>query len=124
MYTWICVTCGKVMQAERKADIRKTCGGLCLEQYTRAKGGHRPIFTRPVNRDLHPDGVDYLIAGIVKQASQDVLRYSPANEIRQDAERFFLSDYFRALTDMDGKEILHKLHYIYNERRKKRRAQV
>lgn len=124
MYTCICATCGKVTQVNTVNQIRKTCGGLCLEQYNRVKGGHRPIFTRPANRDLHPDGVNYLIEGIVKQASQDVLRYSPANEIRQDAERFFRSEYFTAMTDMDGAEVLRKLHCIYNMRREKRSAKA
>ena len=36
-------------------------------------------------------------------------RYDPAKQMREECERFFLSDWFEALTSVDGSVILRKL---------------
>lgn len=122
MYTFKCATCGKEMQTTRKEKMRRTCGAACLEQYYRIRKGNQTFLTRPANRDLHPDGMVRLVAAIVAAARSDVLRYSPETQVRQDAERFFLSDYFTGLTDMDGKAVLDQLRRIYDKRHKQKRS--
>lgn len=36
-------------------------------------------------------------------------RYEPAKQMKEECERFFRSDWFEALTDVDGRIILKKL---------------
>ncbi len=36
-------------------------------------------------------------------------RYDPAKQVRDECERFFRSDWFEALTEVDGRIILRKL---------------
>ena len=36
-------------------------------------------------------------------------RYDPAKQMKEECERFFRSDWFEALTDVDGRIILKKL---------------
>lgn len=69
---------------------------------------------------IHPDGLNKLICAIVRQAKDDVMNFSPSNPIRQDAENFFLSEYFEYLTNLDGWEILDRLTRKYDERQQRK----
>ena len=70
---------------------------------------------------MSSEGFFHLVSAIVSQAKADVLLNSPESFVRQDAERFFLSDYFETLTGLDGFEILCKLQDIYEEKQRKKK---
>lgn len=128
MHEYACAMCGRKMAVQAKADIRKFCGKVCYGRFLNRKR-EREVDDVPMPRliDIHPDGYDALVCAIIRQAREDVLKYSASNHIRQDAEDFFLSEYFEQLTDLDGFEILYKLTEIYNERQRqkvKRKARV
>ena len=65
------------------------------------------------------DGYENLANAIVLQAVKDWRsavrqlhkrpRYAPARQMRDACERFFLSDWFEALTSVDGSMIMRKL---------------
>ena len=65
------------------------------------------------------ENLDALVRGIVRQAAYDwrsamaILSREPdcgqADRTRKECERFFLSDYFHALTGLDGTMILNRL---------------
>lgn len=67
-----------------------------------------------------PQGAANLIKAIIRQASNDVLRLPPSSLSRQDAIRFFRSDYFVSLTGLEGEPILRHLLAEYEEKRKKK----
>lgn len=60
-----------------------------------------------------------LAHGIILQAVKDYRtarhklkqnpRYEPARAMKRECERFFRSDWFSVLTDLDGEELIHRL---------------
>lgn len=120
MYEYTCARCGKKMTAKSKIDIRMYCGKRCYGESLQQKFEREFSCTMPRLTDIHPDSYDSLVCAIVRQAREDVLHYSPDNLYRQDAEDFFLSDYFAMLTALDGFEILYQLTEIYNERQRRK----
>lgn len=121
MYEYTCAMCGKPMFAKTKVELRRFCGKTCYGRFMNRKREREADIPMPRLTDIHPDGYDALVCAIVKQAREDVLSYSPNNHIRQDAEDFFLSEWFAQLADdLDGFEILYKLTEIYNERQRRK----
>lgn len=119
MYEYTCAMCGKQMFAKTKLEIRRFCGKTCYGRFLNRKREREMDIPMPRLTDIHPEGYDALVFAIVKQAREDVLGYSPNNFYRQDAEDFFLSEWFEQLTDVDGFELLYRLTEIYNERQQK-----
>lgn len=76
-------------------------------------------YTRLTAKDLHPDGIQNLKEAIVARAADDwrsavnaQKRGNTLNEYRRsraEVEQFFLSDWFYALTGLDGKYIIRQL---------------
>lgn len=121
MYEYTCAMCGKTVVTQSKHDVRMFCSKKCYGQFVHLKREREADVPMPRLTDIHPDGYDALVCAIIKQAREDVLSYSPNNHIRQEAEDFFLSDWFAQLTDdLDGFEILYKLTEIYNERQRRK----
>lgn len=74
------------------------------------------------HREIDPDGVQYLIQAIVDRAVKDYFRTANSAAMRQDAQRFFLSEWFEQLTGFDGKTVLRHLIQKHNKRHRRKRG--
>lgn len=74
--------------------------------------------------DICQQGAQNLLEAMIRQAAWDVMHNKPGSYIRIDAEIFFSSAWFEALTGFDGKQILKKLQAEYDKKHppKERRA--
>lgn len=126
MYECKCKMCGAVMVARTQHQLRSFCGKKCYGAYNHLKANDRKLEVldqdQPRSRYIHPAGYENLVCAIVRQAREDVLSFAPTNLIRQDAEDFFLSEYFEQLTNLDGFEILYRLTEKYNEKHKRKKG--
>lgn len=124
MYEFTCAMCGKQVSVLKRSKIRKFCGKKCYGASLRTRtykcNDDEPVM--PPRTHIHPAGYDNLLRAIVRQAREDVMNYKPDNWIRQDAEHFFLSEYFEQLTNLDGFKILYKLNEMYEARQKQKGA--
>jgi len=59
--------------------------------------------------NITDEGYIALVEAIVSRAGADVKNFKPGTQIRVSAEKFFESDYFSALTGLDGETILRDL---------------
>ena len=75
---------------------------------------------KTMGRDICDEGACNLIRAIVNSAKNDVLRCSPVSEVRKDAERFFRSRWFEALTGFSGIPMLRQLQAEYDRKHKKK----
>lgn len=126
MYEYTCKMCGAPMVARTIHDRRSFCGKKCYGAFNRLKWDERKMSLLGLDQQrskyIHPNGYNNLVRAIVRQAREDVMSHKPDNWIRQDAENFFLSDYFEQLTNLDGFEILYKLSQMYEEKHQKKGA--
>lgn len=121
MYETKCGMCGAPIVYQYQWQSKRFCGKKCLGQFLHQKRDREVCdWKQPRSRYIHPDGYSNLVCAIVKQAKDDVMSYAPTNPIRQDAEDFFLSEFFEALTNLDGFEILDRLTQKYDERQRKK----
>ena len=120
-----CKWCGKLMQFKPNERVKTHCSIQCHQSQREAlynADDNGPKLPRLDKNDVSDAGVVALIEGIVAQAGEDVLRYSPGTQIRQEAEAFFLSDEFAYMTNLDGFDILCKLWDKYDEKQRKKEA--
>lgn len=115
MFEFTCVGCGKVVQLDEPVRERKFCSKKCYGAYLKGRKAKEIAVTRP-SRFICEKGLTNLIAGICNRAAVDFLASAPGTWMHEDAARFFRSDYFAGLTDMDGDEVIAKL----NEKRRRR----
>lgn len=119
MYAFVCKMCGRTKTVEAKSGIRQFCSRACWGKSLNIK---REKALQPVGyeriKDIDDDGLTNLVLAIVAQAKADVLMFSPKNEIRQDAEEFFLGGYFDAMTGLDGYDVLCRLTDEYEEKQR------
>lgn len=71
-------------------------------------------------KDICDEGAINLIQAIVNRAGNDVLHSAPGSEMRKQAEEFFLSDWFQAITGLDGAAVLKPLQAEYDRKHKKK----
>ena len=65
----------------------------------------------PKSKDLYTDGVVELIGNVVTSAAKDY-RYALKKGLenrKKECERFFLSEYFHVLTNLDGQAVIDKI---------------
>lgn len=120
MYKRECKECGKPMVFEKTLYIRTFCSKKCYDahRWKMHKGENDGPDMPPLDVDkISDEGFTALVAAIVQRASEDVKKFSPGSLYRVDAEKFFLSEHFSALTGMDGKTVLQNL---LKEREKKK----
>lgn len=60
-------------------------------------------------QELDTMGCLHLLEAMVRQASQDYLKFPVDSKVHKDAEEFFKSQYFFNLTGHDGRIILKRL---------------
>lgn len=116
-----CAWCGKQMCFKLGSDITKFCSPLCYRLH------REKLFTKeddgppmpPLEADkITDEGYVALVKAIVNRASQDVTKYAPGTQIRVSAEKFFQSEFFGALTGLEGEPILNKLQEEYKRKHK------
>ena len=120
-----CAFCKKVMEFAHDDWIRKFCSRECFnlareQDYASEDSG--PPMKQLTAEDMTDDGFIALVEAIVARASTDVKTLAPGTVVRTDAENFFLSDYFSALTGLDGDTVLSNLQDEYERIRKKKRG--
>lgn len=116
-----CSWCKKVMVFKLGEPIKsfcsKQCYGMDKEKRFASEDGGPPM--PPLNAEnITDEGYIELMKAVVNRAGQDVAKYNPGSQIRVSAENFFMSDWFSALTGLDGKPILRKLQEEYNRKHK------
>lgn len=117
MYEYACKGCGKPLEARSRHDARRFCSKKCYGQYLHNR---KEVEYEPTGRRyVHPQGFDNLVSAICAQARHDYMKHSPGHWLRMDAERFFRSDCFAVLTELDGNAILRDLDKIYRAKRRK-----
>lgn len=112
MFTMYCKWCRKRMYFYKESQICDFCGKVCYGkwcQYQAEKHNAGPELP-PLGKDnINEEGYTALVSAIVKQAAEDVTKLSPGTAYRVSAEQFFKSDYFAALTGLDGETVLKNL---------------
>ena len=69
---------------------------------------------------MHPKGIKNLVEGIVAMAIKDYMTWPPDNEMRKDAERFFLSEWYEILTGKSGLILKSQCDKLYCEKHRKK----
>jgi len=76
----------------------------------------------PLDADkITDEGCIALVKAIVARAGQDVTKHAPGTRIRVDAENFFKSEFFNALTGLEGEPILRELQEEYRRKHTRKR---
>ncbi len=118
--TAVCVHCGKEFIVKR-GNI-KFCGEECKERANEIRKSLKKSGTQkptPTSKQDDVDPWEALANAIVIQAindyrqSKDVLKYEPYNDIEKGKvkhiEKFFQSEYFKAITNLNPDMLLKKL---------------
>lgn len=120
-----CAWCGKQMYFRQGNEIRKFCSPQCFRRHREklfAKEDDGPPMP-PLDADkITDEGYVALVKAMVGRASQDVTKYAPGTQIRVSAEKFFQSDFFGALTGLDGEPILRKLQEEYKRKHRNKKS--
>lgn len=109
MFTRYCKWCRKRMYFYKESQICDFCCKQCYGKWCqfRAEKHNAGPELPPLDKDsISDEAYAALVGAIVKQASVDVTTFGPGTEHRISAERFFKSDYFAALTGLDGETVL------------------
>lgn len=117
-----CKGCGKTMAFRLMSEIKAFCSKKCYNDHRWKMAvieGEEPDMPPLDAASISDDGFTALVAAIVDRASNDVTHFSPGTPLREDAEKFFLSDYFSELTGLEGEPILRNLEKEYLARKKR-----
>lgn len=111
MATSKCRKCGKELYFKLGEPIKPFCSPQCPTKPKKhadiqASGPDMPPLKA---EDITDEGDIALVKALVSHASRDVTNFRPGTRIRVEAEKFFESEYFFALTGLDGKAILRDL---------------
>lgn len=112
MFRRKCLECGEPMYFRVGVHIRQFCCKECSDkfkekQYNSPETG--PLMPHLKAENITDEGYVSLVKAIVARASHDVTHFKPGTRVRVEAENFFLSDHFNALTGLDGEAILRDL---------------
>lgn len=112
MFRRKCQECGEPMYFQAGVHIRQFCCKECSDkfkekQYNSPETG--PVMPHLKAETISDDGYINLVKAIVHRASEDVTHFKPGTRLREEAEQFFASDYFHALTGLDGGAVLRDL---------------
>mgnify|MGYP003292675617 CR=1 FL=1 len=121
MFKRMCLNCGKQMLFKEGIKIRQFCSKQCSEAFKEKEYNHPsngPVMPHLKAENITDEGYIALVKALVSRTSLDVTHFKPGTRARMDAEQFFESDYFTALTGLDGEPILRKLHEEYERKYK------
>ena len=91
-----------------KSFCSKECYNMDREKRFASEDEGPPM--KPLTADnITDEGFLALVEAIVARAGEDVAHFSPGTQIRVSAEKFFESDFFSALTGLDGQAVLRDL---------------
>lgn len=120
-----CGWCKQWMHFKQGEHIKKFCSKQCLDMFLQKKFAKEDCGPKlpPLDVDrITDEGFTNLVAAIVQRASDDVTSFAPGTQLRVDAEKFFKSGFFAALTGLEGEPILRELEEEYNRKRNKKRG--
>ena len=106
------------MQFNNPLEKRDICSETCSLENRRiqlASPDDGPSMPPLKAENITDDGYINLVKAIVARASHDVTRFKPGTQVRIQAEKFFESEHFNALTGLDGQAILRDLREEYNK---------
>lgn len=116
-----CSWCKKVMVFKLGEPIKsfcsKQCYGMDKEKRFASEDSGPPMPPLKVE-NITDEGYIALMKAVVSRAGQDVTKFKPGTQIRVSAEKFFESEWFSALTGLDGKPILRELQEEYKRKHK------
>ena len=121
-----CKECGKPMLIRSLTDRRKFCSRPCFlidRQRAYTIEDDAGVVMPPLEH-ITDEGFMALTMAIINQAKDDVMNNAPGTSVREDAEEFFLSEEFYGLTNLDGFDTLCKIQDKYDEKMRKREAQL
>lgn len=107
-----CKECGKLMYFQHVSQVNTFCSKACYHEQRRKQltiVDDGPPMPPLKAENITDEGFVALVKAIVKRASRDVTNHKPGTQVRIQAEKFFESDYFAALTGLDGQAILRDL---------------
>lgn len=117
-----CKECGELMYFQHVSQVNTFCSKACYHEHRRKQltiVDDGPVMPPLDASKITDEGYVALVKAIVKQASRDVTNHKPGTRVRVQAEKFFESDYFAALTGLDGQAILRDLHEEYNKKKRR-----
>lgn len=125
---WLCqCDCGETKVVNRVnliAGTTKSCGCLAREKMPCFTPKKHTTTERQEPIELCPEGAANLIKAIIRQASNDVMHLPPSSHTREEAIKFFRSDYFKNLTGLEGEPILRHLLEEYERKHQKKRKEI
>lgn len=113
-----CNFCGKEMHFKMGTPIKQFCSLQCSNMHKEklfAREESGPVMPPLKAEDITDEGYIALVKTIVARASHDVTHFKPGTQVRVQAEKFLESEYFSALTGLDGQAILRDLREEYNK---------
>ena len=121
MYRRKCHECGKQLLFKGDQQIKPFCCKECSDKwherdYNAPENG--PVMPRLKKEDITDEGYLALVKAIIGRAGQDVMHFKPGTQVRANAENFFRTEYFAALTGLDGEAVLRDLREAHKERKK------
>lgn len=120
MYQNVCKTCGKLMEFQHRDRIRQFCSKACYGKFLATQKEYEVNIASSNRHYVNPKGFDNLVTAICWQAKKDFLENPPGHWLREDAKRFFLSDEFAQLSQLDGENIVKRLELQYQRKVKRR----
>lgn len=113
-----CIICGREMRFNNPLEKRDICSETCSRENMRrqlASTDEGPSMPPLKAENITDEGYIALVKAVVSRASHDVTHFKPGTQVRVQAEKFFESEYFSALTGLDGQAILRDLREEYNK---------
>lgn len=112
MYKRRCSWCKKVMEFKLGEPVKlycsKQCSDMSKEKQFASEDSGPPM--KPLTAEsITDEGFLALVEAIVARAGEDVMHFAPGTQVRVQAENFFKSEFFSALTGLDGQAVLRDL---------------
>lgn len=117
-----CKWCEKPMVFQTPTDRRKFCSRQCflLDRQRAYTVEDDANVVMPPLEHINDEGFMALTTAIIQQAKDDVMHSAPGTPLREEAEEFFLSEEFYAMTNLDGFDMLCKIQDKYDEKMRKK----
>ena len=121
MFKRKCHECGKQMFFKVEQPIKPFCCKECSDKwherdYNDPKNG--PVMPRLKKENITDEGYVAIVKAIIGRAGRDVSNFKPGTRCRVLAEEFFRTEYFAALTGLDGEAVLRDLQKSHKERKR------
>lgn len=115
-----CAWCKRIMEFKMGESIRSFCSKQCYSMDREKRFANEdsgPPMKPLTAKDITDEGFIALVEAIVARAGEDVTHFAPGTQNRVSAENFFKSDFFSALTGLEGEPVLRELQEEYAKRK-------